>query len=277
MAGFAKLKEYAQSAAQKVGSEVSAFATKAKQAIDDFTTPEAVGKARRSAGALPKDGKPAEAKRATAEYSQPPETKDWRVRLSMPRSIVYDSSPLLAPLKVTNGLVFPFTPTVILQGGANYTSMDPVHSNFQFKNYIQSEVANIVLTGDFILQTQDDARYWVGVIHYLRSITKMAYGNSPDRGSPPPVINLNGYGDYVFKNVPVVVTNWVTDLPNDVDYISTGLEVESEGNSSAISWAPVKSTISITVQPIYSRRQAESFSLTDFVSGGYVKNGKGFI
>jgi hypothetical protein len=277
MAGFAKLKEYAQSAAQKVGSEVSAYATKAKQAIDDFTTPEAVGKARRSAGALPKDGKPAEAKRATAEYSQPPETKDWRVRLSMPRSIVYDSSPLLAPLKVTNGLVFPFTPTVILQGGASYTSMDPVHSNFQFKNYIQSEVANIVLTGDFILQTQDDARYWVGVIHYLRSITKMAYGNSPDRGSPPPVINLNGYGDYVFKNVPVVVTNWVTDLPNDVDYISTGLEIESEGNSSAITWAPVKSTISITVQPIYSRRQAEQFSLSDFVSGGYVKNGKGFI
>jgi hypothetical protein len=33
--------------------------------------------------------------------------------------------------------------------------------------------------------------------------------------------NLNAYGDHVFKNVPVVVTNFTTELTNGVDYIST--------------------------------------------------------
>ena len=33
----------------------------------------------------------------------------------------------------------------------------------------------------------------------------------------------NGYGDYTFNNVPVIVTNFQFDLKKDVDYISTGL------------------------------------------------------
>jgi hypothetical protein len=40
-------------------------------------------------------------------------------------------------------------------------------------------------------------------------------------GSPPPILILNGYGDHVFKNVPVVVKSFSVTLPPDVDYIST--------------------------------------------------------
>ena len=40
-------------------------------------------------------------------------------------------------------------------------------------------------------------------------------------GNPPPVILLNGYGDYVFKNIPVVVKSFSIELPQDVNYIAT--------------------------------------------------------
>jgi hypothetical protein len=98
----------------------------------------------------------------------------------------------------------------------------------------------------------------------------MAYGASSNQGSPPPVIKLNGYGDYVFKNVPVVVTMFSVDLPNDVDYIQVGLGENG-------SWVPVRSQMSVTVQPIYSRKSVTQFSLDAFVNGSYVVNGKGFI
>jgi hypothetical protein len=39
-------------------------------------------------------------------------------------------------------------------------------------------------------------------------------------GNPPPVVFLNGYGSYVFKNVPVVITTFQTSLSKDCDYIS---------------------------------------------------------
>lgn len=271
------IQDFAQSTSQSVGSEFKNFGNRVKQSIEDFTTPQTVGRARRTSGNLPPDGTQAQPKRTTAEYSQPPETKDWRVRLSLPNTSTYRSSPLLNPLRVTNGLTFPYTPTIILQSQVNYNSMDPIHSNFQFHSFENSMVQPIQITGTFIVQNQDEARYWIGAVHYLRSITKMAYGESIDRGQPPPVVRLNGYGDYVFKDVPVVVQNFMTDLPADADYISTGLEAENSDNSSAVGWAPVRSEITINVIPMYSRRTVEQFSLDAFVRGDYVKNNKGFI
>ena len=42
-------------------------------------------------------------------------------------------------------------------------------------------------------------------------------------------------------------------------------------------WAPTQSLITVTVQPVYSRREIEKFSLQKYVNGGYVGQGKGFI
>jgi hypothetical protein len=47
----------------------------------------------------------------------------------------------------------------------------------------------------------------------------MFAGNDPKAGNPPPVIFLNGYGNYIFKNVPVVVTAFSTSLDANCDYI----------------------------------------------------------
>jgi hypothetical protein len=62
--------------------------------------------------------------------------------------------------------------------------------------------------------------YWIAALHYFRSVTKMFAGTDIKAGNPPPIVMLNGYGSYVFKNIPVAVTQFQTTLPKDCDYIS---------------------------------------------------------
>ena len=206
---------------------------------------------------------------------------DWRVRLSLPSTM--DKTGILKPLDVTNGLVFPYTPTILIQHSANYDAMQPTHSNYPFPSYQNSQIDDIVITGDFFCENAVDAQYWAAALHYLRSITKMAYGQSTNAGAPPPLIFLNGYGDFVFPNVPVIVKTFSVDLPADVDYIKTQVdgEVSKVDGGTDVSgfyegWAPVQSQIMITVQPVYSRARTSQFSLDSFVKGEYLDNG-GFI
>lgn len=237
---------------------------------------------------------------ATATIASSPEEKDWRLRLSVPNLETFLNSKLLEPLKITNNsLIFPFTPTVILSNSANYNAVNPVHSNYTYYNYVNSQADQIVVTGDFIVENQNDGRYWISMLHYLRSITKMFYGGDEYKGSPPPIVRLNAYGDYVFNNVPVVVSNFTVDLQSDVDYIAVNFSVPDESlpevrieiediientpaatasqDKSAVNWVPTRSTVNITLLPIYSRSTVEQFSLKDFVDGKYVINGKGFV
>ena len=43
------------------------------------------------------------------------------------------------------------------------------------------------------------------------------------------------------------------------------------------SWVPISSMVSVTCQPIYSRRKVARFSLDDFVNGGSLTDQDGFI
>jgi len=206
---------------------------------------------------------------------------DWRVRLSIPSTM--DKTEILKPLDATNGLVFPYTPTILIQHSANYDAMQPTHSNYPFPAYQNSQIDDIVITGDFFCENAVDAQYWVATLHYLRSVTKMAYGQSTNAGSPPPLVFLNGYGDFVFPNVPVIIKTFSVDLPSDVDYIKTQAEGEVtkiDGGTSVDGfyegWAPVQSQVMVTVQPVYSRARTSQFSLDKFVNGDYLDNG-GFI
>ena len=54
-------------------------------------------------------------------------------------------------------------------------------------------------------------------------------------------------------------------------------QINVEGLGEGGTYAPTRSNIQVTVQPIYSRRAVESFSLRDFVNGGYIGKGGGFI
>ena len=206
---------------------------------------------------------------------------DWRVRLSLPPNIA--NEPLFKPLDETNGLVFPYTPTILIQHSANYDAMQPTHSNYPFPQYQNSQIDDIVITGDFFCENAVDAQYWAATLHYLRTVTKMAYGQSTNAGAPPPIVFLNGYGDFVFPNVPVIIKTFSIDLPSDVDYIKTQIDgtvqktvTTTLGSGVKQGWAPVQSQVMVTVSPIYSRARTSQFSLDTFVKGGYLKNG-GFM
>ena len=206
---------------------------------------------------------------------------DWRVRLSLPPSMSDEA--IFKPLSDTNGLVFPYTPTILIQHSANYDAMQPTHSNYPFPQYQNSQIDDIVITGDFFCENAVDAQYWAATLHYLRSVTKMSYGQSSNQGAPPPIVFLNGYGDFVFPNVPVIIKTFSIDLPSDVDYIKTQVdgtvqkaETTTLGSGVKQGWAPVQSQVMITVSPIYSRARTSQFSLDTFVKGGYLKNG-GFM
>lgn len=231
---------------------------------------------------LPTGGNPySEMTSATASFATAV-AKDWRVKLSLPSDPNFtNNNPLLAPLVETGGLVFPFTPNIVMSHTANYQAIQPVHTNYPFYAYENSQIDQLVITGPFVIQNALEAQYWVAVLHYLRSITKMYYGQSSNNGNPPPVVKLNGYGDYVFNDVPVVVSNFTLDLPGEVDYIATQVGPSTGSNSGnatgKVSFSPVESQITITVQPTYSRSKVEQFSMDGFVRGDLILNGKGYI
>ena len=158
--------------------------------------------------------------------SQQPRNTDWRVvlRLAPGATYLYNAADagLLAPLKVTNGVIFPYTPTIATAYKANYSAYDLTHSNYRGYFYQNSYTDQITLTAEFTAQSTSDAAYVLAVIHFFRSVTKMFYGQDAQRGSPPPLVFLSGLGDYQFNNHPCLVSSFNYNLPADVDYISSG-------------------------------------------------------
>lgn len=156
---------------------------------------------------------------------QSPASGDWRVRLKLAPSATYlymdDNNKLLSPLKASNGVVFPYTPKIQTTYTAQYDTSDLVHSNYRGYFYKNSYVDDIQLNAVFTAQDTREANYLLAVIHFFRSVTKMFYGKDPQRGAPPPLVYLQGLGEYQFNNHPCVVRSFVYSLPDDVDYIRT--------------------------------------------------------
>lgn len=150
---------------------------------------------------------------------------DWRVRLSLApgANYLYKATPpgILEPLRETNGVLFPYTPSISVAYAANYDPTDLTHSNYKIYQYRSSSVDNINITCDFTAQDTKEARYVLAVIHFFRSITKMFYGRdqNPVNGTPPPLCYLTGMGAFQFDKHPLAVTNFSMNLPTDVDYI----------------------------------------------------------
>ena len=157
-----------------------------------------------------------------SRYKQPG-TSDWRVRLQLaPRSdYLYNASPpgILKPLAETNGVIFPYTPQINTSYKANYEQYDLVHSNYRGVYYKNSRVDDVAIRGTFTAQDTREADYLLAVIHFFRSVTKMFYGKDTERGTPPPLVYLSGYGMNQFNGHPCVVSNFVYNLPDNVDYI----------------------------------------------------------
>ena len=179
-----------------------------------------------------------------------PAAADWRVRISLAQnsSYLYNAPSnrdgtggpgILAPLRPTNGVIFPYTPSIETSYVASYAKTDLIHSNYKGQFYQSSSVSDIIIRGTFTAQDTREASYLLAVIHFFRSVTKMFYGQDPQAGTPPPLVYLSGFGQYQFNNHPCVVTNFTYNLPSDVDYIrangfnNIGLNMSNRKNPSS--------------------------------------------
>lgn len=171
---------------------------------------------------------------AVASFGGDANANDWRVRLSLPTWPSFRTSPVFAPLKDAGGLIFPYTPQISINAGANYSKIPTTHTNYTFHAFTSSDPGTISITAPMNVEDASQGLYWIAAVHYLRSLTKMFAGNDPKAGNPPPVVMLNGYGNYVFKNVPVVVTNFTTTLDAQCDYIGVDVVGSAAGEIEGI-------------------------------------------
>jgi hypothetical protein len=172
-----------------------------------------------------------------------PSAADWRVRLQLAPGATYlykaQTPGILAPLYATDGVIFPYTPTISTSYNAKYDPYDLVHSNYRGYFYKSSQVETISIKGVFTAQDSREAAYLLAVIHFFRSVTKMFYGQDQEAGTPPPLVFLSGLGKYQFNNHSCVVSQFSYNLPNDVDYIradgfnNIGLNMENRRNQSS--------------------------------------------
>ena len=327
------------SAARSIGSissvatgnlgSIGGAANRLSGALNNLAAAGGIISAIRSINLPPKAEVTGQITNAAATFSD----SDWRVRLSIPSIDSFRNSPILAPLRAAGGAVFPYTPSIRISNSANYDATKPLHQNFAFQSYVNSQADSINITAPFYCEDSTQAAYWVSMLHFLRSVTKMFSGQDALAGNPPPILYFSAYGDFVFKNVPVVVTNVSVDLDAASDYIATDMSQAATvdqfgaafgladatvgilgainpragaalgkanniiqgvkgvadsfkrqlanaggGTSGGKTYVPTKSTMTVSLQPIYSRDSARTFSLQKFVNGDYVtSNGTGYI
>lgn len=153
---------------------------------------------------------------------------------------------LLKPLRATNGMVWPYQPTITYQQDVTYTNIDLIHVNQEMYAYTRTNALKFTVDGQFSVQNQSEGLYALACLHYMRTVTKMWFGqNDANAGTPPPVLLFDAYGQYMFNQLPVIVTSFSVTLPNDIDYVPVDL-----ANASASSG--------------YTAGQATTPSLTSF-------------
>jgi hypothetical protein len=192
----------------------------------------------------------ARSQQTNSNLAQFPVNTDWRVVLRLAPNANYlyaaPQAGLLQPLKTTNGVVFPYTPTITTAYKADYDQYNLTHSNYRGYFYKNSYTDAVQLKATFTAQSTADAAYVLAVIHFFRSVTKMFYGqDEAQRGSPPPLVFLSGLGDYQFNNHSCVVSQFNYSLPSDVDYISSG-----SPNNLGLNLQPLQNLYSTTLNAV---------------------------
>ena len=197
-------------------------------------------------------------------------TYDWRVRISVGsmKDVFREATAnYLNPLVSTgNGVIFPYTPQITVLHKANYSSQQPVHSNFPFHAYKNSEVDDIQINGTFTVQNDDEGRYWLAAVRFFQTLAKSFYGQSIPNGFPPPVAQLYGYGNYMFgdggsRGINIVVKSFSLELSRNVQYKRIFYNADN-------AWVPLESNIALTVTPVYNRSSLRRFNLNDYANGG---------
>jgi hypothetical protein len=195
----------------------------------------------------------ARAQQALNERRRQANQGDWRVKLRLAPLADYlykaPSPGILQPLAITDGVVFPYTPKIDLSYRAMYDMASLTHANYNNYFYKGSMLDPVNLTATFTAQDTAEANYMLAVIHFFRSVTKMFYGQDPQRGAPPPLVFFTGLGEYQFSEHPCVIHQFNYSLPADVDYIrarsvmDSGVDLQTRRDRESLPTNPVSSAI----------------------------------
>lgn len=199
---------------------------------------------------------------------------DTRVKIRVPDTyLVSSTNGPNSELYNIGGIVFPYTPSITMEHKAEYQTITPTHSNFPINFYSKSGISNISINGKFTVQNDTDAAIYISTIRLLRALTKMKFGNDINAGSPPPVCRLDAFGSDILMNVPVAISSFRLELPDNVDYYTYGKNQSTDDITSV----PVISTVSLTLVPMYSRSEMQKFSVDDFLNTHLNLSKQGYV
>lgn len=231
---------------------------------------------------------------ATTSASLPPtgtlvgstttQSKDLRLVLSVAGATNTTAYPggyytgILAPLVATNGVLFPYTPAINFSQDVDYSLVGNglVHTNQDYNAYQRTPSVKLSITGKFTIQNQYEGKYMLSVIHFFRTVSKMYFGqiaaNIGKAGLPPPILMLNGFGTYMFNNLPCLLTSHSFDYSDQID------TVDVPDSSGGITKLPslLTLTVALTVQQT-PFNMSTVFNLDAFRTGALIKTGGGWI
>jgi hypothetical protein len=184
------------------------------------------------------------------------------------------TSNVLGILHSTNGMLFPYTPSIEWGQSVDYTSTSLTHSNQDFHTYKSTPSTSLRVSGEFTIQNKREAHYMIAVIHFLRVVSKMYFGlPTPGypTGMPPPILIFSGYGNFMFNDLPVIIKEHGFSLGKDVDY----LDIDVAGGRVRLP-AILTISISLIVQNT-PKKLREEFNLNKFRTGELMTKNKGWI
>ena len=228
---------------------------------------------------------------------------DHRVRLSAMRgqeNQIYGLSDrtgnILTPLHATNGMIFPYTPTVQVSQDTSWQTADLEQTNYDILSFQKSSSATFSVTGKYTVQNQREGEYLLAVLHFLRTVSKSYFGaqdveqfvapqtdastdetvartrSEGKAGLPPPVLLFSGYGNMMFNQINVVVKSHSWSFEEGQDMIRIRLPNEGEV------WLPPVMTVSLTLSMQQNtERLREEFKLDEFRTGALLNNKKGWF
>jgi hypothetical protein len=179
------------------------------------------------------------------------------------------SSGILKELANVNGIIIAYTPAMMQAAfSANYGTYDTTHSVYQQQYYVNTPNPTISMQAYFVSNTIEEAKYNIACLHFLKTMTKMDFGSTAGlAGTPPPILHFSAYGEYNYKNVPVVVSGVDYTFADDADLVT----VDVDGSPISI---PTSFAVSITMMMQQNpEKVSREFSFANYASGAALKNG----
>lgn len=167
-----------------------------------------------------------------------------------------------------NGVIFPYTPQISYSQAVSYADLQLVHSNTDYPAYTRTPSVTVSVTAKFTVQNQREGQYALAALHFLRTTSKSHFGeNDVTPGLPPPILQLSGYGTYMFNKLRVILKNHSWAFDDTVDFTSVSI-------GSTVVRLPVLFSVQCELMVVQTpQRMRQQFSFQDFASGKLMSQG----